>query len=49
VPIALTHENPEVRTALRGITGVDFGFDETAWHRWWTVDRFQKKLAPDLP
>ena len=49
IPVAVNRENSEVLTALRQITENNLGFDETAWQRWWNVDRNQTTLAPDLP
>lgn len=49
VSITVEHHNPEVLSALKHFSKVDFGFDKSAWNRWWTVDRSQQKLAPDLP
>jgi hypothetical protein len=49
IPVAINRENTEVLMALRQITENNFGYDETAWQRWWNVDRNQATLAPDLP
>ena len=49
VPISVSRENTDVLLALREITERNFGFDENAWQRWWTVDRNQTTLAPDIP
>lgn len=49
IPVAVNRENSEVLMALRQITENNLGFDETAWQRWWNVDRNQATLAPDLP
>ena len=49
IPVAVNRENSEVLMALRQITENNLGFNETAWQRWWNVDRNQATLAPDLP
>jgi hypothetical protein len=49
ISVAVNRENSEVLMALRQITEKNLGFNETAWQRWWNVDRNQTTLAPDLP
>jgi len=49
ISVAVNRENSEVLMALRQITENNLGFNETAWQRWWNVDRNQTTLAPDLP
>lgn len=48
VPFALEQQNAEVLAALKKLTKVNFGYNESAWQRWWKVDRHQNVLAPDL-
>jgi hypothetical protein len=33
------HQNAEVLTALRRITGKDFGYDERTWELWWNAEK----------
>ncbi len=49
VPISLAIENDEVLAALQKLTGLNYGFDENAWTRWWNLERHQLVIAPDLP
>jgi hypothetical protein len=49
IPISLDIENDEVLAALQKLTKRDFGFDESAWTRWWNLERHQLIIAPDLP
>lgn len=49
IMVSVEHQNPEVLDALRHFTSMDFGFNENAWQRWWTVERNQQQTAPDLP
>ena len=49
VPVAADIRNDEVLLALKKLTKHDFGYDEAAWSRWWSLDRHQTVVAPDLP
>ena len=49
VPVAIDVRNDEVLLALKKLTKQNFGFDEAAWSRWWSLDRHQTVVAPDLP
>lgn len=42
VKVTRAHQNAEVRTALRNLTGVDYNYDEREWSLWWAT---QKKAA----
>ncbi len=39
ITVAVNHENPEVLSALRKITGQSFGFDERTWRLWWAAKK----------
>jgi hypothetical protein len=41
------YRNEEVRLALRTLTGVDFGFDQAAWRRWFSREFRPTGAAPD--
>lgn len=49
IQVPVTHQNAEVLTALKHLSQADFGFNERAWIRWWTVDRGQQLTAPEIP
>lgn len=37
--VTVTHRNADVLSALESLTGRSFGYDATAWRRWWTQSR----------
>jgi hypothetical protein len=43
--VTLVYRNAEVLAALESLTGMNFGYDEAAWRRWWEASRAEAPPA----
>ena len=48
VTVRYTHKNPQVRSALKKLTGQDFGYDSRSWRLWLAADSKKIGNAPVL-
>ncbi|MBM82912.1 MAG: hypothetical protein CMJ78_20305 [Planctomycetaceae bacterium] len=44
--VRFTHKNPEVRAALKKLTGEDYGYDARSWRLWLAANTKLKGVAP---